>query len=149
MYIHTINPSFVYRTISWERGTAWRIAPQPRNSESKYYLSKFRVHSHTLHFFPRYLSNCPVLLLYDERYFSTTQACHIRTIRVVVLISDHFITFIKSSRLWSTAMTFAMGLFAGWCWCWFGLVGAGFLWEKNTVGWLVWAGWNQQANRLS
>ena len=41
-----------------------------------------------------------------------------------------------------------LGLFAGWCWCWFGLVGAGFLWEKNTVGWLVWAGWNQQANRL-
>jgi hypothetical protein len=77
------------------------------NSESKYYLSKFRVHDHTLHFFPRYLSNCPVLLLYDERHFSTTQACRIRTISVVVLISDHFITFIKSSRLWSTGMTFA------------------------------------------
>ena len=41
-----------------------------------------------------------------------------------------------------------MGLFAGWCWCWFGLAGAGFLWDENTVGWLVWAGWNQQANRL-
>ena len=41
-----------------------------------------------------------------------------------------------------------MGLFAGWCWCWFGLADAGFLWEENTVGWLVWAGWNQQANRL-
>ena len=41
-----------------------------------------------------------------------------------------------------------LGLFAGWCWCWFGLVGAGFLWEKNTVGWLVWAGWNQQGNML-
>ena len=37
---------------------------------------------------------------------------------------------------------FIMDLFVGWCWCWFELVGAGFLWEKNTVGWLVWAGWN-------
>jgi len=22
---------------------------------------------------------------------------------------------------------YTMGLFAGWCWCWFGLAGAGFL----------------------
>ena len=26
---------------------------------------------------------------------------------------------------------------------------AGLLWEKNTVGWLISPGWNQQANRLS
>ena len=42
-----------------------------------------------------------------------------------------------------------LGLFAGWCWCRFGLAGAGILWEENTVGWLVWAGWNQQANKLA
>jgi len=24
-----------------------------------------------------------------------------------------------------------------------GVTGAGLLWEENTVGWLVWAGWNQ------
>ena len=42
----------------------------------------------------------------------------------------------------------SFGLFAGWFLGWFGLAGADFMWEKNTVGWLVWAGWNQQANRL-
>jgi len=40
------------------------------------------------------------------------------------------------------------GPFAGWFLGWFGLTGAGLLWEENTVGWLVWAGWNQQANRV-
>jgi len=28
------------------------------------------------------------------------------------------------------------------------LAGAGLLWEKNTVPWLISPGWNQQANRL-
>jgi len=40
----------------------------------------------------------------------------------------------------SKSMDGLLGLFAGWCWCWFGLAGAGFLLEENTVGWLVWAG---------
>ena len=38
------------------------------------------------------------------------------------------------------------GLFVGWFLDWFGLAGAGLLWEENTVDWLIWAGWNQQAN---
>jgi len=41
-----------------------------------------------------------------------------------------------------------IGLFAGWFLGWFRLASAGLLWEENTVGWLVWTGWNQQANRL-
>ena len=39
-------------------------------------------------------------------------------------------------------------LFVGWCWRWFGLADAGFLWEKNTVDWLNKPSWNQQANMV-
>jgi len=30
----------------------------------------------------------------------------------------------------------AIGMFAGWCWCWFGLAGAGFFERKTLL-----AGW--------
>jgi len=35
------------------------------------------------------------------------------------------------------------GLFAGWFLGWFGLAGAGLLWEKNTVDWLIRSGCEQ------
>ena len=40
------------------------------------------------------------------------------------------------------------GVFAGWFLDWFGLVGAGLLWEENTIDWLNKSGWNQQTNRV-
>ena len=42
----------------------------------------------------------------------------------------------------------SISVFAGWCWCWFKLTDADFLWEKNIVGWLNKPGWNQQANMM-
>jgi len=32
---------------------------------------------------------------------------------------------------------------------WFELTGAGLLWEKNIIDWLIWTSWNQQTNRQS
>ena len=40
------------------------------------------------------------------------------------------------------------GVFAGWFLSWFGLTGAGLLWEKNTIDGLNKSGWNQQTNRV-
>ena len=52
------------------------------------------------------------------------------------------VMIILRERMYATAYIVKdlMGLFAGWCWCWFGLAGAVFFLEENTVGWLVWAG---------
>ena len=42
----------------------------------------------------------------------------------------------QSSLVTSRPPAELIGLFAGWFLGWFGLAGAGLLWEKNTVGWL-------------
>ena len=52
----------------------------------------------------------------------------------------------KTTEVQFSLRVILFGLFAGWFLGWFGLAGAGLLWEENTVDWLIYAGWNQQAN---